>query len=477
MMHISGLKSFVLLTLLSLLVLPCFSAKDYYASLQFWCFSSQNVQFSYVSFDLRVDEYDAQMSVVTEFNLYGTEQFLKLWVDCYPMSSETQWAKALVRVEGSFLDLNGSRTYYRTYNNTIQVEPNRVQGINRTEYFLNFTDEILGIQRQIYPSQSPENCGIYGSLVLENRIHDTIGQVGTKRYLRLSLHVSSNSPYPWLLFPIVKIPEAASWVSARINAEDMTEIFPDQREATLTIMPSIENNPQIYAVWELPNPMSWQEILTKFPYSFILGIASGIVARYLYDWLSRWGRRKKDEKSSERSKVMNGKLEPVRETETIYHCILERFSLEIDRKKELDNKATQLIGFVGIISSMVTILGGTYLNIPNIREWNLDSMILLSPIIVFVLALILFFSSFAFVLKALQIKEFTYVPDAFKLIGAYASSDKETILRDLSDDYAIAISDNRKVNDRKADDIKKAVWSLFLAFPILLFHMILSLIL
>jgi hypothetical protein len=126
---------------------------------------------------------------------------------------------------------------------------------------------------------------------------------------------------------------------------------------------------------------------------------------------------------------------------------------------------------------MVTILGGTYLNIPNIREWNLDSMILLSPIIVFVLALILFFSSFAFVLKALQIKEFTYVPDAFKLIGAYASSDKETILRDLSDDYAIAISDNRKVNDRKADDIKKAVWSLFLAFPILLFHMILSLIL
>ncbi len=330
-MQMSRVGRVFLLALLSLLILPCFSSADRYISLQFWCFDSKNMQPNYLSFILRVNEdNDVFMSVITEFNVYGSEQFVKFWIDCYPLSSTIQWNEGIVQISGTFLDADGTRTYSKTYNNTIRVAPTPVQGINRIEYFLNFTNEIRGVQRQVYPQEPLENCGVYGSFVLENTIHEVVGQVDTKRYLRLSLHVSSESLYPWELFPTILVPASAHWTSAKINTEDMIETFPDQREATLIIKPFTENDPQIYAVWELPNPMSWQEILTKFPYSFILGIASGIAARYLYDWLSRWGRRKKDEKSSERSKVMNGKLEPVKETETIYHCILERFSLEID---------------------------------------------------------------------------------------------------------------------------------------------------
>jgi len=69
------------------------------------------------------------------------------------------------------------------YNNVLIVEPEAVIGINRTRYFLDFTDGILKVQRELYPVESPENCGVYGHLVFENTIYDIIGQIETKRYI------------------------------------------------------------------------------------------------------------------------------------------------------------------------------------------------------------------------------------------------------------------------------------------------------
>lgn len=165
-------------------------------------------------------------------------------------------------------------------------------------------------------------------------------------------------------------------------------------------------------------------------------------------------------------------LEPVKEIETIYDVVSKRFEFEMDRAKDLDSKAYYLIGFVGIISTLITGFGSNYLTLPIIEELSLNLLFLLSPIISFVVVLIFFFSAFIFGLQALQIKEYTIVPNAFNLIGAYANAEKQRILQDLTDDYAIAIDDNMEVSNKKANSIKNAVWCLFFALFALLFHAI-----
>jgi len=162
--------------------------------------------------------------------------------------------------------------------------------------------------------------------------------------------------------------------------------------------------------------------------------------------------------------------------EIVYRTVVKRFELEIDRKKELDNKANNLVGFIGIIMSLITGFSVAYIKVPTIEEWNLGALRLLSPIISLGLVFIFILASFLFVLKVIQIKEFTYVPNAFTLVGAYSNSEKQVVLRDLCDDYAIAIGDNHTINDKKANDIKNAIWSLSLGFFALILHTFLLLI-
>jgi len=391
------------------------------------------------------------------------------------MSPNIQWEKGSVSVDGTYLELDGHKNYSASYTNSFPITPKMVSGMNRTEYLLDFTNEIQEVYMQVYPEEALENCGIYGTLVLENTIYDVVGQMENKRYLRSTLHASPAAYNTWHLYPVITIPQGADWIISKVNTEDMVETFPDQHITTVVVTPLGQSNAQIYAVWEIPPPVSLAEMLTRFPYSFILGLVTGVISqlisKHVYSWFSgRRSKRKQEEKTN--AKVENNELQPVKEIDTIYNAVVNRFDLEIDRKKELDSKATNLIGFVGITASLVTGFGGTYLKMPTIKEWDLSALFLLSPIISFVFVLAFFFISFIFVLRALQIKEFTYVPSAFNLIGAYANSEKETILRDLTDDYAIAIKDNKEENDTKADNIKKAVWSLFVAFAALFFHVV-----
>jgi hypothetical protein len=44
----------------------------------------------------------------------------------------------------------------------------------------------------MYPEEAYGNCGVFGSLVLENTLHGIVGQVGTKKYLRLSIEVKES---------------------------------------------------------------------------------------------------------------------------------------------------------------------------------------------------------------------------------------------------------------------------------------------
>jgi hypothetical protein len=165
-------------------------------------------------------------------------------------------------------------------------------------------------------------------------------------------------------------------------------------------------------------------------------------------------------------------LEPVKEIETVYEVVVKRFEFEIDRAKDLDDKASYLIGFVGVIATLFTGFGSSYLTLPPIEELNMHLLLQLSPIISFVAVLIFLFASFVFALKTLQIKEYVYVPNAYNLIGAYATATKQKILQDLTDDYAIAIEENIVMSNKKANSIKKAVLFLFVALFLLLLHVI-----
>jgi len=153
--------------------------------------------------------------------------------------------------------------------------------------------------------------------------------------------------------------------------------------------------------------------------------------------------------------------------ETIYDAVVKRFDIESDRSEHLDDKASNIIGFVGIITGLVSALGGLLLKIPQTLTMAIAAFL-------FVLGLILLFASFFLGLAAYRIRAFTVVPDAYFLIGAYEKTNKEGILRDLNDNYAVAIEDNTLLNDKKVAHIKGAIYALFCGVLIIPFYVFLA---
>jgi hypothetical protein len=147
--------------------------------------------------------------------------------------------------------------------------------------------------------------------------------------------------------------------------------------------------------------------------------------------------------------------------ETIYEEVIRRFQFESERTKSLDDKASNIMGFVGIITGLLSGLGAYVLKTTNHVAASL-----------FVLALLLLILSFVYALAAYRVKKFTIVPDVYYLIGFYENKQKKRILRDLNDNYAVAIEENAKLNDQKAMDTKNAVDVLFIAIIMLLFFVI-----
>lgn len=140
----------------------------------------------------------------------------------------------------------------------------------------------------------------------------------------------------------------------------------------------------------------------------------------------------------------------------IHDEVVRRFQYESERTKRLDDKASNVMGFVGIITGLVSGLGALALKVPT-------NLIEVTAAILFFLTIIALICSFVFSLIGYQIKRFTVVPDAYFLIGAYEGKDKERILRDLNDNYAVAIEENMTLNNRKVTHINRAMYALFLA--------------
>lgn len=155
--------------------------------------------------------------------------------------------------------------------------------------------------------------------------------------------------------------------------------------------------------------------------------------------------------------------------ELILSHVFERFKLEVERKQDLDEKANNLAGFVGIILSLISGFGLTSLTTFKLPafEWTFDYFYRISPIITFVVVYASLFLSVFFVLKAMNIKKYFYVPQAFNLIGAFENNTKtDEICQVLYDEYALAISDNMTKNDKEALDISKSIYCLFVSLVV-----------
>ncbi len=147
--------------------------------------------------------------------------------------------------------------------------------------------------------------------------------------------------------------------------------------------------------------------------------------------------------------------------ETIYEEVIKRFQFESERTKHLDDKASNIIGFVGIMTGVVSGLGAYVLKTTNFIATTL-----------FFVALMLLIFSFILGLAAYRTMKFTLVPDAYFLIGFYEKKEKERILRDLGDNYAIATEKNMMLNDKKAIYIKRAMYVLFIAILLISFFVL-----
>lgn len=157
----------------------------------------------------------------------------------------------------------------------------------------------------------------------------------------------------------------------------------------------------------------------------------------------------------------------------ILEKVISRFELELNRKNDLDAKANNLLGFVGIVLTLVSGFGLTYLKLPSFGNLTVDFVLRISPIASFAVILVILLVSLVYILQALQIKTYTFVPNPFNLIGKYENASKETVVQALYDEYAIAAVDNDKMNVKEAGLIKKAVQALLFAFVILGIHSLL----
>jgi hypothetical protein len=152
-------------------------------------------------------------------------------------------------------------------------------------------------------------------------------------------------------------------------------------------------------------------------------------------------------------------------SDTIYNEVSKRFERELERANHLDDKASNIIGFIGVLTGIVSGFGAFTLKFPT----NETELVVTS---LFGLSLLALFSAFIFGLKAYSPQKFTLVPDQYYLIGEYEKAEKKRVIGDLCDNYAIAIEDNMIINDSKVNNIKWAMRCLFTAILIFAFFAI-----
>ena len=172
----------------------------------------------------------------------------------------------------------------------------------------------------------------------------------------------------------------------------------------------------------------------------------------------------------QRVSALSAKFNMSAPREIILNSVINRFDLEVERKKTLEEKANNLGGFVGVMLSLISGFGLTYISAPKFEGWTWTYLLQTTTLVFFALVYVTLFVSLALALKAIQIKKYTYVPDAFNLSGLYENSSSDIVCLALYDEYAIAIKTNTSENNAKAVCVKHSMYGLLAAFVFLAIH-------
>lgn len=131
----------------------------------------------------------------------------------------------------------------------------------------------------------------------------------------------------------------------------------------------------------------------------------------------------------------------------IYDLINNRYCLEWKRISDLDGKASNVIGFIGIILSLYAGLGSFLLDKIRTNEFYIYFFV------IFLVGIILLMCSILYGLKTYNIKEWTVVPNPDYLIEHYAKKEdinRLVILENVTVEFSKAVIHNKEINDRKA---------------------------
>jgi len=160
----------------------------------------------------------------------------------------------------------------------------------------------------------------------------------------------------------------------------------------------------------------------------------------------------------------------------IYDTIINAYKTEWQRTHDIENKATGIVGFVGIILSLtVATLSSLLVSENEIVREKIFSGNVFSNLIIFSILTLMIFSIFLGI-KALNVKEWWFL-FADKFIEYCNNNDvtKKIILDKITTDIAKGTKINSDINDKIANYL---AWSykLFLASAIILAFYILYLI-
>lgn len=149
--------------------------------------------------------------------------------------------------------------------------------------------------------------------------------------------------------------------------------------------------------------------------------------------------------------------EKIQRDRLIFNLIEKRVESEQERSNILDSKASNIIGYVGlIIGLLVTVIsfifGDLSQNEEIIKYYSSYRIILLFGIL-FLLG------SIVVSIHAYFVREYQIVPSTKALIENYAKEDRDitTILRLVSQEMSDVLYDNKKIIDDKAKSIKMSL--------------------
>ena len=143
----------------------------------------------------------------------------------------------------------------------------------------------------------------------------------------------------------------------------------------------------------------------------------------------------------------------------LYDIFKDRFNSELNRIRDLDQKSSNIISFIGIIISIQSALGVFLLKeIPKSSFYWIASVI-------FAFGMLFLLVAMRYAIKSYWVQDYIDVPgDPKDVFENYCktNSHKLRILRNFSIEICKATRKNRNINDNKVTNIKRSLQFLIL---------------